>query len=214
VRAIAVGVVASVAVFVPASAGHGTKCSLRLTGLTVEKAKQRSARAGCSLRLRGARLTRPIIQTVARTQSNGSVVTAWLNPLCSTMGAPGPPSGEPKVTVGPTELVSGLYLVGGPHRFVSVRDCSKIAGTPGAGTITVRDPHKLSAPTNGAGALVATQIVPGGQLARIPLPPGTYTVQGTFGDAIQNGEHPVSRLVTVTIPARHTVRLDTVLSIP
>jgi hypothetical protein len=159
-------------------------------------------------------VTRADTQTVARTQSHRGGITAWVNPLCPTMAEPGPPRGEPKVTRGQTALVSGLYLAGGPLRFRSVPDCSKIVGTPGAGTVTVRDPQQTGAPANGAGALVATQTVAGGHLARIPLAPGTYTVQGTFGDAIRNGEHAVSVPITVTIPAGHTVRADVALSIP
>lgn len=129
------------------------------------------------------------------------------------MAAPGPPASEPKTTPGPTELVSGLYVAGGPHRFVSVPDCSKIAGIPGAGTITVRNPQELGAPKNELGPLVATQTVSRGQLAQIHLQPGTYAVQGTFGDAVVNGVHPVSMPITVTIAAGRTVRADVVLPI-
>jgi hypothetical protein len=37
-----------------------------------------------------------------------------LVPLCVQSALPGAPQGEPFVTAGPTELVSGLYLGGGP----------------------------------------------------------------------------------------------------
>lgn len=210
-----IAVVSCALVAIPAATAHSAaKCrAARITGLTVARARQRVKDAGCSLRLRGAKVTRGSIQTVARVRYQDATIIAWVNPLCSTMGAPGPPRGDPKVTPGPTELITGLYLAGGPHRFVSVPDCEAIAGTPGPGIITVRSGSGL-ARTDGAGALVATVTVAAGHLATIPLAPGTYTVTGMFGNATINEKPAESIPGTVTIPAGHTVRADVVLSIP
>ncbi len=118
------------------------------------------------------------------------------------MGAPGPPAGEPFLTVGPTELVSGLYLAGGPFEIFAGR-CRQ--GTAEAGTIVVIDPA--------SGATVASATVASGQLATIPLAPGTYKVDGTFANATVNGASMTSSL-SITIPADMTVRDDIVASVP
>jgi hypothetical protein len=53
-----------------------------------------------------------------------------------------------------------------------------------------------------------------GQLATIPLAPGAYSIQGTFGDATIN-EHPgESFLTTVQILPGQTVRQDVFLDVP
>jgi len=154
---------------------------------------------------------RPAIQTILRRQAPragryGTLVTLRVNPLCSGSAEWGPPRGEPFVTAGPTELISGLYLDGGPLRFRSAPRCESLSGTPGAGTITVTNPV--------TGSTVATRIVAQGRLAAIPVPPGTYTVTGTFGGAIINGQHQHSLPKTVRIPPERTVRQDLVLNIP
>jgi hypothetical protein len=181
-----------------------------LTGLVLTVARERASKAGCNVRVVGAIVERPEIQTI-RTQSpsaghHGRIVTVWLNPLCSGSADWGPPRGEPFLVKGPSELVSGLYLDGGPHRFRSAPRCESLSGIPGAGTITVTNPA--------TGVTVATQGVARGHLARIPLPSGTYTVRGVFGDAISNGQHPRSFPVTVQIPPATTLRQDLVLNIP
>jgi hypothetical protein len=118
------------------------------------------------------------------------------------MGAPGPPAGEPLVTAGPTELISGLYVAGGPFE-VFPGPCRQ--GVPEAGTIVVIDPASV--------ATVASATVATGQLATIPLTPGTYTVEGAFGDATVNGAE-MTNSSSVTIPAGKTVRQDIVASVP
>ncbi len=199
-------------VFAPgATAGHAARCSSpHVTGMTVEKARPRARHAGCSLRLRGAKLTMASIQTIARTHVEGRTILAWVNPLCPHMAAAGPPGGEPKLTPGPTELISGLYLAGGPLLLASAPHCRAIVGTPGAGTITVRD----LAPPAGDGAVVASESVQQGQLAQLMLAPGTYTVQGIFGEATINSMRGESQPLTVKIPAGETVRADVVLPVP
>jgi hypothetical protein len=182
----------------------------RLTGLTFAGARQRAVKAGCRIRLQGATVELATVQTIRR-QNPGhgrraQLVTLWVNPLCSGSGAWGPPQGEPFITPGATELIAGLYLDGGPHRFRSAPSCASISGTPGPGTITIANPT--------TGATLASQHVAEGHLATIPLPPATYTVTGLFEGATVNGEHPRSYPVKVTIPPGKTIRQDLVLNIP
>ena len=65
---------------------------------------------------------------------------------------------------------------------------------------------------NASGVAVATQTSEGGHFVEIPLPPGAYTIIGTFLDASINGVHPKDT-ESVVIPAGHTVRQDFFLSI-
>jgi hypothetical protein len=182
----------------------------RVTRRVLAVARERAKKAGCELRIKDAAVEQPEIQTI-RKQSrpaghHGRLMTVWLNPLCSGSGAWGPPAGEPFLSRGPTELVSGLYLDGGPHRFRSAPRCESLSGTPGAGSITVTD--------LATGATSAAQTVSAGQLATIPLPAGTYSVTGLFGNAVINGEQARSFPRTVKIPPGTTVRQDVVLSVP
>lgn len=95
-----------------------------------------------------------------------------------------------------TELVSGLFLGGGPLRLS--KRCRH--GVPSAGAITV---------TNAAtGTVVASVKVASGRLAKIPLVAGTYTITGTFADAFRNNEPIQAQPQTVTIATRTTVRQD------
>jgi hypothetical protein len=185
-----------------------------LIGLSLSAARHRAARAGCRLQVREAGNSQIIekqsyapnaAQTVVRQSPRagrmGRTVTVWLKPLCAQSAEPGPPAGEPFVKSGPTELVSGLYLDGGPLSFVP--RCGP--GTPTAGTITVTSPT--------TGAVVASDNVANGQLATVPLAPGTYTITGTFAHAFVNNQ-PIETLpLQVTIPAGDTVRQDVVANI-
>jgi hypothetical protein len=129
-------------------------------------------------------------------------INVWLVPLCAQSAAPGPPAGEPIVTAGPTELASGVFLDGGP--LVLRPTC--LPGTPSPGTITIVNPTTA--------ATVARSTVATGKLATFPLPPGTYTIQGTLANATSDGAPIRTRPQTVTIPAGMTVRQDTVADIP
>jgi hypothetical protein len=51
-----------------------------------------------------------------------------------------------------------------------------------------------------------------GHFVEIPLPPGSYTVNGTFLGATSNGVHP-KKTESVIISPGHTVRQDFFLSI-
>lgn len=171
----------------------------RMIGLTLDRARARARHAGCKIRLAGATVEDPAVQTVARQSlragTHRRLVTLRINPLCDVPAEPGPPAGEPFVTPGPSELISGLYLVGGsPARATSEPKCPT-EGIPTAGTIVVTNPS--------TGAIIATQTVGERQLAKIPLPPGTYTISGTLVD-----QHAQTGPVQVTIPADETVRQD------
>jgi hypothetical protein len=121
---------------------------------------------------------------------------------CSQSADPGPPAGEPFVRRGPTELISGLYLDGGPAgRF---RRCHR--GTPSPGTLTVLD--------SASGREVATRTIAAGHLATIPLAPGTYTITGAFADATRDGKPITTLPKEVRIPADRSVREDVVANIP
>lgn len=179
----------------------------RLTGLTLSVARDRLAHTGCSLRVRGAALEEAQIQTVERQSPasgrRSSTVTVWLNPLCHGSAAYGPGLNEQVLTPGPTELVSGFYLDGGPLARFSDPGCKRPAPPPGAGTVVVMD---------ASGAVVATQTSTSGQFIRIPLPAGSYTVTGTFLDATSNGVHPTTS-ESLVVPPGQTVRQDFFLSI-
>lgn len=189
----------------------------QLTDLTLAKARLLAARSGCRIRVAGAPIHGPsgqrvrvfgsedqrrIARQAPQPGARGKSIDVWLVAECAEMGAPGPPAGEPFVTAGPTELVSGLYIAGGPFEIFPGR-CRH--GTPGAGTIAVID--------QASGATVASATITKGHLATIPLAPGTYTIDGTFADATVNGV-PIKSSLSITIPAATTVRQDIVASVP
>ncbi|HEY5193243.1 MAG TPA: hypothetical protein VIJ39_05160 [Solirubrobacteraceae bacterium] len=182
----------------------------RLTGPVLSVARERSAKAGCRIRLAGAHVQAPGVQTIRRQTPRagrrGRAVTVWVNPVCDGSAAAGPGISEPLLTTGPTELISGLYIVGGPLRLWSEPHCVPRSGEPGAGTVTVRDPAN--------GSIVASQTVTRGHLATIPLTPGTYTIQGTFANATLNSQPGESFPTTVEIQAGKTVRQDVFLNVP
>jgi hypothetical protein len=210
VVAVTVLCVASVSSSARPAAHASNVCRVpHLTRLNLAVARERAARAGCSLRVKGAPLEQAPIQTVERQSPSAggrsSSVTVWLNPFCRGEAAYGPGITEPVVTPGPTELVSGFYLVGGPLARFSDPGCKRPPPLPQAGTVEV---------TNTAtGAVVATQTSTDGKFVEVPLPAGSYTIVGTFLDDTDNGAHPkVSE--SVTIPPGHTVRQDFFLNVP
>ncbi len=130
----------------------------------------------------------------------------WLNPFCHREAAYGPGFKEPLITSGPTELVSGFFLVGGPDdRRFSDPGCKLPAPPPGAGTVEVT--------SSATGAVVATQTSTDGKFVEIPLPAGSYTIAGTFLDDTRNGVHP-TKTESLVIPPGHTARQDFFLNIP
>jgi hypothetical protein len=189
--------------------GRVSACHVpRLTGLTLRVARERVSRAGCKLRVQGARLEQPFVQTIVRqspaARTRARVVEVWINPLCHGSAAYGPAIDEPAVTRGPTKLVSGFYLEGGPLWPFSAPDCKRPEPPPGAGTVEVAD---------ASGAVVATETSTRGHFVEIPLPAGTYTIRGTFLDATINGVHPRDTQ-SVVVYTGYTVRQDFFLSIP
>lgn len=211
----------------------------RLRGLTLAIARTRATHAGCKLRLRGTAPEDAGVQTVERqsprARAHSSGVTVWLSsttvktgkplqtgqapqgsappqtspraeerPPCAGEAAYGPNIEEPLITPGPTELVSGFYLVGGPIVLYSAPNCERLAPLPGPGTVEVM---------NASGAVVARQSSSYGSFIEIPLPPGSYTITGTFLEANSNDGHP-QQTAPVVIPAGSTVRQDLFLNIP
>jgi hypothetical protein len=197
--------VASVGVLSSAAAGSGGGCHAPLLeGLTFKLARAIAGHAGCKIRIKGNPLAMARIQTVARqSPAAGGVapaVTVWLNRVCRKGGDQGPEIHEPKITVGPTRLLSGFYIVGGPapHYFSAPKCPRHPEPPPCAGTVEV---------INASGVVVSTQTSVARQFVEIPLPAGSYTIRGTFANATVNGVHPtVSQ--SVVVPAGHTVRQD------
>ncbi len=187
------------------------RCHLpRLRGLTVQSARAKAAKAGCRLRVRGAPVRQPSLQTVSRQRPragrSAKSVTVWVNPVCFRSGLSGPPSGEPLLTPGPTELVTGLFLEGGPLVPFSSPHCAAAPEKSWAGTINVSD--------HSGGAVVGSETVAEGQLATFHLPPGTYDISGTFAQAHVN-DQPIHALTqTVSIPDGKTVRQDITADVP
>lgn len=182
----------------------------RLKGLVVREARSRATTAGCRLRILGPRVKMPAVQTVAeqhpRRGRAAKVITVSVNPLCFRSALSGPPNGEPIVKRGPTRLVTGLFLVGGPLVEFSAPRCAFPPASPWAGTITVTDAA--------TGAIVATQTVAEDQLARIDLAPGTYTISGTFADASTNVDDIGATPQTIVVPSGKTVRQDITADVP
>ncbi|MHB1810171.1 MAG: carboxypeptidase-like regulatory domain-containing protein [Solirubrobacteraceae bacterium] len=198
-----------------AAAAHSTTSRQRgcrvphLVGLTLAAARRRAAQAGCALRVKGARLQAASVQKVRRQapsdRRSSVVATVWIDPLCRRDAARAPEIHEPLVTPGPTELVSGFYLAGGPlGRPFSAPSCNLPQPAPQSGTIEVLD---------ASGAVVATQTSEGGYFVEIPLAPGSYTIDGTFLDAASNGAR-LTQSRSIVIPPGHTVRQDFVLAVP
>jgi hypothetical protein len=180
----------------------------RLVGLTLTAARERADSAGCKLRVKGSALKQAGVQTIQR-QSPGagghaSSVAVWLNPICFGSAAYGPGLKEPLVKPGPTKLISGFYLDGGPLARFSAPGCKRAAPSPEAGTVEVM---------NASGTLVATQTSTDGHFVEIPLPAGTYTLTGTFLDDTSNGAQPKATKPLV-IPSGNTVRQDFFLDVP
>jgi hypothetical protein len=63
------------------------------------------------------------------------------------------------------------------------------------------------------GKTVASQTVLSGQLARFPLQPGTYTIQGTIATDFVNDQRLNALPRTVTIAAGTVVRQDVAANI-
>jgi hypothetical protein len=115
---------------------------------------------------------------------------------CPHPTIPVPPN-EPRYSSSPTELVSGLYIQGGP---VPPPPCKPEPRGPYAGTIRVMNPR--------TGAIVARQPVKAGHLAHIRLAPGRYSVTGHFSHGI------TTRAITVGVRRGDRVRQDLFEDVP
>jgi hypothetical protein len=179
-----------------------------LVGLTLSEARVRAGQAGCAVRTRdvqapGPRPQQRIVQQAPLGGHRAHAISVWLVPRCPKAGPTAPLTHEPSDTAGPAELISGIYLSGGPATPPWM--CPRVPA-PSAGTISVINPA--------TGATVASADVVRGQLATIALTPGTYTIEGTDSDAHSNGIAMNAGPQTVTIPAGMTVRQDIFVSVP
>jgi PASTA domain len=211
----AAGAAAASASAHPDGRGRDAHCRApRVTGMSLAAARKALVRAGCKVVVRDRQpagvhisplVPDPLQLIASQSPAAGRstrTVTVWLKPLCAQSADPGPSLQEPLVTAGPTELISGLYLDGGPLR--RSPNCRK--GVPSPGTIAVAEA--------GSGRVVATQTVTSGHLATIALAPGAYLLTGTFADATVNDNPLQPPAQSVTISAGRSVREDVIANIP
>jgi hypothetical protein len=196
---VAVTVASAATIVTPRPSGCLTP---RLVGLT-ERAATRAARtAGCVVYLAGARLKQATVQTIAgQAPAPGTrtvAVRLTLNPLCFGSALAGPRHDE-GMRPGPTELITGLYLVGGPALPYSTPRCTPKPGRPTTGTVEVLD---------SAGRLIASRTVAHARLVRFRLAPGRYRVGGRIQHARQLFTQPF------TIRAGYTTRRYVIEPVP
>jgi hypothetical protein len=178
----------------------------RLVGLTERAAVDATHTAGCVVQLAGAALKQATIQTIAvqapAAGTRTTVVRLTLNPLCFGSALAGPPRNE-GMRRGRTELITGVYLVGGPVLAYSSPGCKRKPGTaakPGAGRIDVF--------AAGGGAPIASRTAERGRLVIFRLPPGHYHVSGHA----QHGPEIFAR--PFTIRAGYTTRRYVIEPVP
>jgi hypothetical protein len=185
-----------------ATATHGCVAP-RLVGLTERAAQRTASAAGCVVHLAGARLKRATIQTVAsQTPAAGArtgVVRLTLNPLCFGEALNGPPHNQ-GMRPGPTELITGLYVVGGPALPYSTPNCTPKPGRPTTGTIDLLDAA--------GGTPIASRTITHARLVTFKLAPGHYRV----GGSLQRGSRLFSQ--PLTIRAGYTTRRYVIEPVP
>jgi hypothetical protein len=141
-------------------------------------------------------------QIVARQSPGGggrtSSVTVFLEPLCAQPAQPGPKHAGAEQRRGPTELVAGLYVEGGPLQ--TSPHCRN--ALPQGGTLTV---------SSSAGEIVASRRVRDGHFAIFPLAPGSYVLAGSLSRAGGRLDVPPTGF---TIAARRTTHVNTVAVLP
>jgi hypothetical protein len=152
----------------------------------------------------GAAVRMAKIQTIhtqsARPGRVVNVVTLSVNPLCPGSINLGPPSGEPIIKAGTTELITGLFIEGGAFIYRSAPVCKDLMGKSTSGTITI---------TNSVGSIIANQMaLSAGQLLYVNVQPGTYTVAGKLTGGTGVGP------ITVNVASGDVVRQDLVLDVP
>lgn len=186
------------------AAASTTSCHVpHLTDVTVNVARARARSADCRLRLVGAPISMPMVQTIhtqsARPGSYARFVTLQVNPVCGGAINPGPPPGEPIITSGGPELVTGLFIEGGAYIERSEPHCHTPVGISSAGTITV---------STSGGSVFATLTLTAGQLMYVDVPVGSYSVSGVFAGGNKVGP------IVVNVGADQIVRQDLVLDVP
>ncbi len=194
-----------------AAASRGSCIAPDVVGVDLAMARRALGDSGCALTVRqlpahGSYITPASAdarQLVARQRPSAGArsqgVTVWVEPLCAQPADPGPPRRGPIVTKGPTELVAGLYLQGGPLQ--TSPNCRR--GSPEAGTVVVSTP---------AGKVIARRRVRAGHFGIFPLAPGRYLLSGTLAG---QGGHPTQLpSAPVTLAARRTTQLNLVANVP
>jgi hypothetical protein len=175
----------------------------RLVGLTDRAAMHKARAAGCIVHLTGARLRQATVQTIAAQTPaaghRGAVVRLTLNPFCIGSALAGPPPDE-GMRPGPTELITGLYVVGGPALPYSSPRCRRKPGKPAAGTIDVLDPA--------GSTVVASRTAKRGRRMTFRLAPGRYRVSGVTQQGPQIFARPF------TIRAGYTTRRYLIEPVP
>jgi hypothetical protein len=101
---------------------------------------------------------------------------------------------------GPTELITGLYIVGGPALPYSTPRCREQPGRPTTGTVEVLDAA--------GGTLVASRTITRAGLVTFRLTPGRYRV----GGRIQPGDQILTQ--PFTIRAGYTTRRYVIEPVP
>ncbi|MCW3032291.1 MAG: hypothetical protein JWM60_636 [Solirubrobacterales bacterium] len=180
-----------------------------VVGVTLAMARQALSASGCAVQVRqlpahgqfvtpGSPDGRQLVAT--QTPSAGGHadgVTLSLKPLCAQPAQPGPDTQGPASSQGPTELVSGLFLSGGP--VVTSPHCRH--GMPSSGVLTV---------TTATGQPVARRAVRSGRFGVFPLKPGAYLLAGTISGPA--GERQLAAR-PVKIVAHRTTRLNLVADV-
>jgi hypothetical protein len=203
VAALAAATVAAAVTAASAATSASGCVTPRLVGLTERAAAHRASAAGCVVHLAGARLKQATVQTIAvQAPAPGTrtvVVRLTLNPLCFGSALNGPPHNE-GMRPGPTELITGLYLVGGPALPYSSPRCRRKPGQPGPGTIDVLAPAGKT--------IVASHTAKRGRLVTFRLPPGRYRVSGRADPGNDSLAEPF------TIRAGYTTRRYVIEPVP
>lgn len=208
---LALAAVASGAAPAPTAAGQPAAGCVApdIVGVSLTQARHVLSASGCAVATRllagHGRLVAPqnpdprqlVAAQTPRAGARTGTVTLSLRPLCAQPAAPGPDSRGVSVTTGPSELVSGLFVEGGPL-LLSAR-CRH--GSPSAGTLTVTRPD---------GTLVSERSVRAGRYAVFPLKPGRYLLLGTFAGP----QNKPTVAQPVTIASRRTTHADVVTDVP
>jgi hypothetical protein len=180
-----------------------------VVGVSLAMARQALSASGCAVQVRqlpahGQFVTpgSPDGRQIVATQSppaggHAGGVRISLQPLCAQPAQPGPDARGPTSSQGPTELVSGLFLAGGP--VLTSPHCRH--GVPSNGVLTV---------TTAGGHQVARRAVHAGRFGVFPLKPGAYMLVGTLSGPA--GERQLAPQ-PVKIEAHRTTHLNLVAEV-